>query len=262
MELGQRIRQARTEAGLSQRQVCGNVITRNMLSLIEHGSAKPSMDTLQYLAEQLHKPMSYFLGEDSRSPNEICMQKARSAPPEQVLEIFSGYVSPDPVFDWEKNLLEALTCLNLAEKAVRSGRLLYGADLLEQARKAGTQTAYYTPELERRRLLLLSRTHMEDPAQLAAKLPDNTEEILLRAEAALGRQEPELCADLLRSCSLQGVQWHHLMGQALMQQKQYGDAASHFLLCGESPQILEALEICFREMGDFKKAYEYACRRR
>ena len=35
MELGQRIKQARLEAGLSQRQLCGQRLTRNMLSLIE-----------------------------------------------------------------------------------------------------------------------------------------------------------------------------------------------------------------------------------
>ena len=53
MELGEKLRQARMNAGLSQRQLCGEVITRNMLSLIEHGSAKPSMETLKLLADRL-----------------------------------------------------------------------------------------------------------------------------------------------------------------------------------------------------------------
>ena len=61
MELGQRLKQARLEAGLSQRQLCGEEITRNMLSLIENGSARPSMETLRYLASRLGKPMGYFL---------------------------------------------------------------------------------------------------------------------------------------------------------------------------------------------------------
>ena len=61
MALGERIRQARLEMGLSQRQLCGDTITRNMLSLIENGSAKPSMDTLCVLAARLEKPVSYFL---------------------------------------------------------------------------------------------------------------------------------------------------------------------------------------------------------
>ena len=62
MELGEKLRQTRLELGLSQRQVCGDTITRNMLSRIENGQAKPSMKTLQYLASVLQKPVGYFLG--------------------------------------------------------------------------------------------------------------------------------------------------------------------------------------------------------
>ena len=53
MELGEKLRQARLEAGLSQRQLCGERITRNMLSQIEHGSARPSMDPSKNLATQV-----------------------------------------------------------------------------------------------------------------------------------------------------------------------------------------------------------------
>ena len=80
MQLGEKIKQARLEAGLSQRQLCGEVITRNMLSLIENGSARPSMDTLAYFARQLGKPVSFFLEEDTvTSPNQDIMTRARKA---------------------------------------------------------------------------------------------------------------------------------------------------------------------------------------
>ena len=62
MEMGELLRQARLEAGLTQRELCGERITRNMLSQIENGAARPSMATLQYLADALGKPVSYFLG--------------------------------------------------------------------------------------------------------------------------------------------------------------------------------------------------------
>ena len=55
MELSQKLKQARLDAGLSQKALCGDRITRNMLSQIENGSARPSMDTLRYLAGQLGK---------------------------------------------------------------------------------------------------------------------------------------------------------------------------------------------------------------
>ena len=80
MELGEKLRQARLEAGLSQRQLCGEEITRNMLSQIENGSAKPSMDTLRYFAQRLGKPVSWFLEEEGAiSPNSQVMAAARAA---------------------------------------------------------------------------------------------------------------------------------------------------------------------------------------
>ena len=80
MTLGEKIRAARLEAGLTQRQLCGEEITRNMLSQIEHDTAKPSMKTLMYLAQQLGKPAGYFLEEETlTSPNRVRMTRAREA---------------------------------------------------------------------------------------------------------------------------------------------------------------------------------------
>ena len=63
MTMGERLRRAREEAGLSQRQVCGDQITRNQLSQLEHDRVGPSVETLRYLAGQLGRPVSYFLDE-------------------------------------------------------------------------------------------------------------------------------------------------------------------------------------------------------
>ena len=60
MTMGERLRRAREEAGLSQRQVCGDQITRNQLSQLEHDRVGPSVETLRYLAGQLGRPVSYF----------------------------------------------------------------------------------------------------------------------------------------------------------------------------------------------------------
>ena len=67
MTIGQRILAARLEAGLSQRELAGETITRNMLSSIEHDAANPSLATLRYLAGRLGKTVSWLLGEDGPS---------------------------------------------------------------------------------------------------------------------------------------------------------------------------------------------------
>lgn len=55
-ELGIRIKEARIAKKMTQSQVVGNFITRNMLSQIENGIAMPSINTLEYLAEVLDLP--------------------------------------------------------------------------------------------------------------------------------------------------------------------------------------------------------------
>ena len=258
MELGQRIKEARLEKGLSQRALCGNVITRNMLSLIENGSAKPSMDTLRYLAAQLEKPIGYFLEESYVSPNQTCILAARCAPAEQALEILKDYRAPDPVFDPEYYLLKALSAMALAEKAIWENRRVLAGQLLSQALEFGNATMYYTPDLEQRRLLLCYRAKTDSASNLAAGLPDHKEEILLRAEAALETRDYPRCAALLDSLPERDDIWYFLRGEACLAQRQYDQAAQYYLcIQTQDVTVYQKLEACYRELGDFEKAYHY-----
>lgn len=58
--LGKKIRELRIREGITQKELAGDKITRNMLSLIESGTASPSVSTLLYIAEKLKTPAGYF----------------------------------------------------------------------------------------------------------------------------------------------------------------------------------------------------------
>ena len=81
MTLGQKIKAARLERGMTQKELVGDYITRNMLSKIENDSATPSVRTLEYLARALDLPTSYFLSDaavsDGTAPDGL--DEARSA---------------------------------------------------------------------------------------------------------------------------------------------------------------------------------------
>ncbi len=161
MQLGEKLRKARLEAGLSQRQLCGETITRNMLSQIENGSANPSMATLQYLAGQLGKPVSYFLQEETLlSPNPSLLQQARQAYARReyatVLQMADRYQGPDPLFDQEWQYLLALCALAQAELLVARGEWPTAEPLLEQIHRG---SIYYRAEMERRRKQLLLQVY-------------------------------------------------------------------------------------------------------
>ena len=263
MNLGEKLRQARREAGLSQRQLCGEEITRNMLSQIENGSARPSMDTLRYLAQRLGRPMSYFLEEQAvSSPNQTVMAQSRNAFGQQeygtVLEKLRQYQSPDPVFDWECQLLEALSSMALAEQAISEGKLPYAEDLLEQAGQ--TETPYFTSAMERQRLMLLAAC-----TGRSILFPSDDQSLLLRARYALEQGNAHRAIQYLDAAEEQNIpQWSLLRGQAHMKLGQFEKALPHLKAAEERypKDAVPLLEHCCRELEDYKGAYLYACKLR
>ena len=257
MELGMRLKEARLALGLSQRQLCGDVITRNMLSQIENGSARPSMDTLRYLAGRLGKPLSYFLEEETvTSPNQTVMAEARVAHGnwKQVLAVLANYKKSDPLFDEEAGLLRFWALLDGAEEALGEGKRPYARDLLEQA--AQIRSIYLGGDLERRRRVLMARV-AGDPAGL----PSVDEELMLRAEAAA----PDRAAVLLDAAEdHDSPRWNLLRGGAYLEAGDYKAAA---LCLGRAEEeypkeTAPQLERCYRELEDYKMAYFYACKQR
>ena len=222
MDLGEKIRQARLDAGLSQRQLCGEEITRNMLSLIEHGTARPSMKTLRMFAQRLGKPISYFLEEGAEDPTV---------------------------------LTQSAEALRQGTEALAEGKSIYAAQLLEQV---------MSPLLFREKLLLSARIPGANLTQICRELPSLDEELRIRAESALIREDLSRCRSLLEACEdREAPKWLLLMGKLHMAQSHWAEAAA----CLEAVEAafsdaVPLLEVCFRELGDFQRAYEYACRQK
>ena len=63
MTIGQRIREARLGRQMTQQELVGDYITRNMLSKIENDAATPSVRTLEYLAGAMGLPPGAFLSD-------------------------------------------------------------------------------------------------------------------------------------------------------------------------------------------------------
>ncbi len=251
--MGKLLKQARLEAGLSQRQLCDGEITRNMLSQIENGSAQPSMKTLQYLASRLNKPVSYFLQEDASPPAARAREAYRQARYTQALSLAREDTGE------EGALLEVLCCLALAREALAENRRPYARQLLENAAQAGTRTVYYTPELERSRRLLLAKAAPEQLPAVVAALSD--EELMLRAQASLAEGKAAQCAALLDAVGdASDPQWSILRGDACFALGQYREAMTFYRR--EEDACLRQLEHCCQRLADYKTAYYYACRQR
>jgi tetratricopeptide (TPR) repeat protein len=64
-QIGERIREARRRAGLTQQQLAGDRYTKAYVSALETGIARPSMVALSFLSERLGLPPSHFLDEQT-----------------------------------------------------------------------------------------------------------------------------------------------------------------------------------------------------
>lgn len=252
MTMGSRIRAARLERGLSQRQLAGDEITRNMLSALEHDGANPSVSTLKYLSEKLDKPISYFLGEEA--PGEAEIAQARDAYRDgrfrACLDALEGV--REEAFRSEKGLLAVLASMGQAEQAIREGRYPYARELLDRAWERAEGELYFDAPQRRRWMLLYARCG--GPLDL----PDEDEALLLRAEAALAAEDPDRALRLLEAAEERNAHWNYLRGEIHFRRKEYAQAARCFHACEDDYPVLSRLEDCYRELEDYKMAYFYA----
>lgn len=258
MELGEKLRQARLEAGLSQRELCGDAITRNMLSQIENGVVSPSIATLRILAQRLGRPMGHFLDEPVGCADRESLDRAWEAYRLGHLYEATGELEQlddrDRQYDREREELETRLRLAMARGAIAEGRELYAREILRFLPEE-----LILPELERERGLLQLELGCE-----ADRLPDLDRELMLRAKGAL-HADPGYACRLLDACrSRTGAQWQFLRGSAALALGRWQEAAEHLTAAEEvyPRETARPLEQCWRELGDYRRAYDYACRSR
>ncbi len=61
--LGERVRAARRERGMSQAQLAGDELTKGFISQVESGIVRPSVRSLQIIATRLGKSLDYLIGD-------------------------------------------------------------------------------------------------------------------------------------------------------------------------------------------------------
>ena len=162
MTLGQKIKSARLERGMTQKELVGEAITRNMLSKIENDAATPSVRTLNYLAQALDLPVGYFLGgsglsSDGSAPDGL--DGARCAYREgrwldclAALEADKRAGSTD-----EGYLLHARAGSFAAAEALEQGDHAAARELAEAAQYYNQEGMYYSASLDARICLILGR---------------------------------------------------------------------------------------------------------
>ena len=74
-QLAQKIKQARVEAALSQKELASSLkLSDRSISAYEQGRALPPLDTLREISALTHKSINYFLDDDIATQENLDLQ--------------------------------------------------------------------------------------------------------------------------------------------------------------------------------------------
>ena len=289
--LGQKIRQARLERNMTQKEVVGSYITRNMLSKIENDSATPSVKTLEYLAGVLGLSAGYFMS-DAEAGDEITPAAVVSArlafrekrygdclsDLEQVSADSGGYMD-------EALLLRSRAARGMAEQCLIDGRPVQAALYADQAMADNADSLYGSDMFRTELLLLKARCCLESGGDGFEQAMDDyhnayrslgLEEAshltaaqywILQGKLDRARQELDELPDLspavrpvylLMQGNLEMLDGHYQLAVSCLQQAE--ELADQTASLRFTSTVYSLLEQCYKELEDFKMAYFYASR--
>ena len=284
MNIGERIRELRISKLMTQADLAGDRITRNMLSCIENGSANPSLSTIVYIAGRLGVPAGFLLAEQGdemayrKMSNLSNIKKAYTTGDVQSCRSLCLSGCPEP--DDEISLLLANCDLGIAVDEFWSGKLRSSCRFFDEALSYAEKTIYSTDAIEAeirvyfRFMERISHTLYSDLLDEEKTLSVKSNTILSqyldalyafdKADTSVAQQLIEQLADSAENSFFKA----HLQNKLLIADgnyKQAQKALQQLLQDSNLPlnkielyTVLEDLEICCRENEDYKNAYRYA----
>ena len=284
MNIGERIRELRISKLMTQADLAGDRITRNMLSCIENGSANPSLSTIIYIAGRLGVPAGFLLAEQGdemayrKMSNLSNIKKAYTTGDVQSCRSLCLSGCPEP--DDEISLLLANCDAEIAAEEFWSGRLRSSCRFFDEALSYAEKTIYSTDAIEAeirvyfRFMERISHTLYSDLLDEGKALSVKSNSIIsqyLDALDALDNGDVTVAEALINQLTQSGSNSFfeaHLQSKLLIVQKNYKQAyraLQQLLQDSGTPlnkielyTVLGDLEICCREDEDYKNAYRYA----
>ena len=154
MNIGEKIKQLRTRKLMTQSELAGDSVSRNMLSLIENGRATPSIQTLEALAAKLKVTPAFLIAEEDEQA--VLLKQAQMA---DIRIAFSGKnfrISTDLcrklyadglTRDDEVDLIMAESLFENAKEALLLDHVRVACHLFDESVFYAMRTIYYTEHL-------------------------------------------------------------------------------------------------------------------
>ena len=284
MNIGERIRELRISKLMTQADLAGDHITRNMLSCIENGSANPSLSTIIYIAGRLGVPAGFLLAEQGdemayrKMSNLSNIKKAYTTGDVQSCRSLCLSGCPEP--DDEISLLLANCDAEIAAEEFWSGRLRSSCRFFDEALSYAEKTIYSTDAIEAEirvyfhfmeRISHTLYSDLLDEGKVLSVKSNSMISRYLHALDSLDSGDVTVAEALINQLTQTGENSFfeaHLQSKLLIANKNYKQAykALQQLLQDSSTPlnkielytVLGDLEICCREDEDYKNAYRFA----
>ena len=271
MTLGEKIKARRRELKITQSDLAGSEITRNMISAIEKDKALPSLSTLKYIANALDLPLPYLLSEE----NDLFfyIKKERMPAIKNALETknYNACISlilKIEALDDELYFILAKCYFELGISSVMLGSLISAKKQLTLSKEYCNRTMYDT-----------SRFTSIIPLYLA--IANNVNSPLLEFDEDSFVEEMEDCFDyefykyltLSTDFNYTNYQYKtHMEAKRLIKERRYQDALkllvelestksdfphNAYLMFG----VYADLEACYKQLYDYENAYRYSSKR-
>lgn len=273
--LGKKLRERRKALRMTQADLCGDYITRNMLSRIETGMAHPSLDTLLYISDRLKMPVEYFTTTDKRS-------EAQYRRIETVIEIRRLFATGQyhrcidlalkiESDDDEINFIIAESYYMMAKDSMKTGLLKTCENLLKECIGYVEKCTYNCDILRSSSYFYLKLIESVKKGVLpGADIFTNETFTLLNSTFHVYLFS--LCTENYSSFAIEALsstaESYHIRAKQLMEREDYNGAASLLEKATDMKPgfftmyfALIDLEICSQKTDNYKSAYEYTKRR-
>ena len=282
MTLGQKLKQTRLARGMTQSQVVGDRITRNMLSQIENDLASPSVGTLEYLASVLNVRLSWLLADEQDEAEAERTQQLRDRLKRGDYAACLD-LAPEHAPDDEQALALAMAAVQCAQRALEAERFDTARHLAQQGLSWNAGSVYESTQLSLDLQEILARcaqhtglgqeeSAFADYRQAYAAQRPRARYHLTMARYQLERGKTVAAEAELRAVSTlpeeDRVEYRILQARLASASGRYAEAMTALRQAertGPLPTLLErellqAMELAARELQDYKTAYECAAR--
>ncbi len=276
MTVGEKIKKLRTEKAMTQSELAGNFITRNMLSLIESGAAQPSLPTIKYLAERLNVPVGILIEDDKYEyfyRRVSSMENIRRAFLNKDYRICLDFCrkTESDIEDNELDLIKAECFLGIAKEDFSDGRLKKSCVNFDKACEYAEKTIYNALHILSEAKMYCNYMRTISPS-LFADCADNAISFEMSMSDEFCRYVSYL-SGMYSNTDIDNVSFENVIYQDHIKSRlaiENGDYETAYklmtnILNGSQSvpgpimyDIFKDLEVCCRELGDFKGAYEYS----